>query len=72
MATYNFVNVIEDHTIVASFKVIVLTITASAGANGSITPLGDVSVNYGSDQEFTITPSTGYEVDEILVDGVPV
>jgi hypothetical protein len=44
-------------------------IVASAGAGGSIDPAGTVSVNYGSDQAFTITPDTGYHVADVLVDG---
>ena len=49
-------------------------ITSSAGPGGSITPLGDVYVNYGGSQTFTITPDTGYMIDKIIVDGslVPV
>jgi hypothetical protein len=35
-----------------------LTITASAGANGSISPLGGVKVPYGTNQTFTISPSS--------------
>ncbi len=72
MAEYIFTNVTEDHTISASFKILVLTITASAGANGTITPVGAVGVNYGADKWFTIAPNVGYEVDAILVDGVPI
>ena len=45
------------------------TITASAGANGSITPSGDVTVDHGDDQAFTITPDTGFHVLDVLVDG---
>jgi hypothetical protein len=48
-----------------------ITITASAGANGSITPNGVVEVHEGS-QSFTITPDTGYHVADVLVDGVSV
>jgi len=45
------------------------TITASAGANGSIVPSGSVSVTSGTNQAFTITPSAGFHVDDVLVDG---
>jgi hypothetical protein len=48
------------------------TITASSGANGSITPSGDVSVNPGGTQRFTFNPASGYEVDSVIVDGVNV
>ena len=45
------------------------TITATAGINGSITPLGDVPVTQGADQTFTIIPDTGYHIADVLVDG---
>ena len=45
------------------------TITASAGANGSISPSGAVSVANGGNQTFTITPNAGYLVQDVLVDG---
>ena len=48
------------------------TITASAGAGGTIAPSGAVSVNAGDNQTFNITPDAGFEIDEILVDGAPV
>ncbi len=47
-------------------------ITASAGANGSITLNGTTNVNYGYNQTYTITPSNGYCVDSLIVDGVKV
>ncbi|MFN8586383.1 MAG: hypothetical protein U0704_01175 [Candidatus Eisenbacteria bacterium] len=53
--SYTFTNVTTDHTIAASFAITTHTIVASAGANGSITPSGSVTVNDGDDQAFTIT-----------------
>jgi hypothetical protein len=46
-----------------------LTITASKGEHGNITPSGSVTINYGDNQIFTITPDNGFIVDQILVDG---
>lgn len=46
------------------------TITAKAGSNGMIVPSGAVTVNHGESQIFTFTPSTGYHVDSLIVDGV--
>ena len=46
------------------------TISASAGANGSISPSGNVVVNENANQSFNITPNSGYEVDIVTVDGV--
>ena len=49
------------------------TITASVeGANGTISPSGSVSVNKGDDKEFTITPSEGYVIASLKVDGTEV
>ena len=45
------------------------TITATAGANGSISPNGEVQVKEGDDQTFIITPNAGYEIDTLTVDG---
>jgi hypothetical protein len=53
-----------------SGPVVTYKIVASAGAGGSIAPVGTVSVTYGSNQAFTITPDTGYHVADVLVDGV--
>jgi hypothetical protein len=50
--------------------VTVFTITASAGANGAISPSGSVSVNQGSAKTFAIAPAAGFVVDAVLVDGV--
>jgi hypothetical protein len=47
-----------------------VTITATAGPNGSISPAGTVSFNVGANQTFTFVPSTGYHVDSVVVDGV--
>lgn len=48
------------------------TITASAGANGSISPSGAVSVEEGGSKTFTISPSSGYVIDTLKVDGMEV
>ena len=61
-----------NKTITVNFAINTYTTTASAGANGTITPSGSVSVNYGANQTFTITPSTNYKVDSVIVDGVKV
>jgi hypothetical protein len=44
-------------------------ITASAGANGSISPTGSVSVVCGQDEKFSITPDGGFTIDQLIVDG---
>lgn len=45
------------------------TIKATAGAGGSISPSGNISVREGRDQPFTITPDKGYAVSNVKIDG---
>jgi hypothetical protein len=44
-------------------------IAASAGANGSISPAGSVSVPCGTNATFNFTPDAGYAIDGVDVDG---
>ena len=46
------------------------SISASAGVNGSISPAGTVNVTDGADQSFTLIPNSGYQVEDVLVDGI--
>ena len=45
------------------------SITATAGTNGTITPNGEVIVTKGEDQTFTFSANSGYEIDQVLIDG---
>ena len=45
------------------------TITATAGANGTIAPNGEVKVEDGANQTFTVTADDGYTLDTLTVDG---
>ena len=67
VTSYQFTNVTANHTIAATF--VMPTISASAGAGGSMSPSGNVSVNCGENQAFTITPNAHYHVADVLVDG---
>lgn len=44
-------------------------INASAGANGTITPVGDVPVTSGGSQSFNIAADTNFVIAQLLVDG---
>ena len=44
-------------------------IAATTDGRGSITPSGTVSVKKGENQTFTVTPNSGYEIEDVLVDG---
>ncbi len=45
------------------------TLTATQASNGSISPSGTTTVVYGSNQTYTITPSSGYNVASLIIDG---
>jgi uncharacterized membrane protein len=60
---------INEFEVYSSGAAPTFTITATAGANGAVTPSGSVVVNQGADQSFTITPNSGYQVANVLVDG---
>lgn len=68
---YTISNVQATHDVVVTFKK-TYTIQAIAGANGTISPIGDVVVDSGSDRNFSITPNFGYRVSDVLIDGVSV
>jgi hypothetical protein len=69
--SYTFTHVVDNHTIFATFKRIMFTITATTDANGSINPGGYVEVAYGTSQTFQIIPNIGYDIAAVYVDGLP-
>jgi len=50
--------------------VTVYKITASSGAGGSISPSGDIPAFDSIDETFSISSNTGYEISDVVVDGV--
>ncbi|MBU2552519.1 MAG: hypothetical protein KKB20_29170, partial [Proteobacteria bacterium] len=70
LATYTFYNVQDAHAIKAVFARNPCTIAASAAGGGLISPSGNVSVEYGGNQTFTISPEDGHRIKDVLVDGV--
>jgi hypothetical protein len=65
-------NITANVTIGANVAINVYTLTGSAGANGTMTNPGASSINYGGTLTYTITPTTGYHVADVLVDGASV
>ena len=63
---------VETFTYTIQIPVTGYTITATAGANGSITPSGAVGVVAGGSQTFTISPASGYVIDTLKVDSLEV
>lgn len=67
-ANYTF-TVNGNRNLVANFAQSTYTIQASAGANGTITPSGAITVAQGANQSFSMIPNTGYEVQNVYIDG---
>ncbi|WP_332677654.1 hypothetical protein, partial [Comamonas sp.] len=72
-------NVLVAHTLAATFSALPTppadefrSVTATAGANGKISPAGAVQVKLGATQTFTFAPDAGFVVDQVTVDGTPV
>jgi putative cell wall-binding protein len=69
--SYAFKDMQANHSIEVLFEINVYTIAATAGAGGTITPAGSQMVTYASDSPvFNITPSPGYYIHTVKVDGV--
>lgn len=66
------ITVTADTYVIAIWKdapIPTFTITASAGANGSISPSGDTIVAQGANQTYTITANSGYHIKDVKVNG---
>ncbi len=77
VSTVTFTDVSADHSVAATFELIPVepttyTITATAGPGGSISPSGEVAVEAGASQSFTIAPDPGYSITGVKVDGASV
>ncbi len=48
------------------------TITSSSGANGTVVPLGTLTLKAGTNPVYTMVPASRYHVVDVLVDGVSV
>lgn len=65
---YTFADVVENHTISATFEKNVYTITAAVSNNGTISPSGNIKVSFGDNKTFTLTAHKGYQIDKIYID----
>jgi hypothetical protein len=54
-----------NKAVTANFVLNSYTVTPSAGANGSVSPNSDQTVNQGDTTSFTLTPDTGYGIDTV-------
>lgn len=62
----------DTTSLTATFTPDTYTILASSDTGGTIQPSDSVTVSHGDDQTFTITPSQGFHVEDVLVDSVSV
>ena len=67
--TYNVTANVEFFAIWENIPVTNYTINATAGANGTISPSGEVTVAEGEDKTFTITANSGYHIKDVKVNG---
>ncbi|MCB9219019.1 MAG: T9SS type A sorting domain-containing protein, partial [Ignavibacteriales bacterium] len=58
-----------SRTLVANFTLKTYTISASAGVGGTISPSGNISVTHGDSKTFTISPTIGYHIFDVKIDG---
>jgi len=71
--TYRFWSVSESHNISVTFKENKkYFVTAEAQTGGKINPSGNIELLEGKNKLFIVTPSSGYEIKNIIVDGSPV
>ena len=72
VGSYTFSSVNANHTISATFAINSYTISATAGPNGSVTPIGSTTVNSGGSQSYVITANSPNHIADVVVDGVSV
>jgi hypothetical protein len=65
-------NITIAYGVISSASSTTFTITANAGAYGSISPFGLVHVNSGANQRFSIVPNPYYSIGAVYVDGINV
>jgi len=67
---YTFNPITENHSIHVTFAIDTFTITATSGINGTITPNGTITVNYGDSLTFNFTSDEGYHIDSVFIDSI--
>ena len=67
--TYNVTEPVTLYAVWKNIPVTNYTINATAGANGTISPSGEVTVAEGEDKTFTITANSGYHIKDVKVNG---
>ncbi len=71
--SYTFTNISANHSVKVEFSINTYNINISWTGNGSVTPVGSIqNVSHGESPTLILTPSEGYDVKEVLLDGMPV
>ena len=68
--TETLTNILSDYNYVVRFDPNNYTVTATAGANGTVTPAGVHNYVYNTDVVYGIEAANGYYIASITVDGV--
>ncbi|MFA6711025.1 MAG: hypothetical protein WCR83_06875, partial [Candidatus Methanomethylophilaceae archaeon] len=63
-----------DHNVAftAKYEQIVFSVTASAGSNGTISPVGTTKVDAGGSYTFYVSPETNYVILDVTINGASV
>jgi len=69
--TFTLRNITAAHTVAVSFIRNPRILSSNVGTGGIIRPTG-ATVPYGTNQSFTITPSTGHTIQSVSIDGLPI
>jgi len=72
ISQFTFIDIKSNHVISATFKPLIYYLTGSAEHGGVIKPSGLVTINYGGDLTYSITPDKGYQIADVLVDNASV
>ncbi len=69
---YTIENIKQTYIVVANFGLVKHTITATSNFGGEVGPEGTIFVIHGEMQNYTFSPSEGYRVKDVKVNGVSV
>ena len=70
LTSFTISNIVAAHNIYVTFKVSANTIATYSGVSGGLASSSGSELNYGNSQSFNLTPSSGFQIQKTLVDGV--
>lgn len=69
ITSYEFIHVTDNHNIAVSFAPIMYNLTATTNIASCVITPADTTVQAGSTVSYTITPATGYHLDNVTING---